>query len=359
MTDDDEARHLHNEFDAAIGPTPPAPDRLGALTSRYAAWRRQRAIAAGAGGAAAVAVIVAVALTIAVGPGGGGNNEVASPTAGPTVAPTAIGSAPDTAAPVTPPPSSSSVASATTTPTTVSPSTPPTETASTPGGAAPTNTGQQTTPPAPTLQGTVVNEAGAPLAGIFVTSLHGVTQTDASGHFTAPTQAGHHGGCLLFSSLPITQPQGGPPAGGDYAWQDWQSANCANDVIANIHIVMHPGADVFGTVRDTAGAPVAGVPVFASLGPTPPYYLTSSCCGVYFGETTDAQGNFRIYGLQPNSSTKVSVREPSYRDGTGGIPVPAVAGGGQATVLTDYGEGCDDTFPSPGCPNYWTPSPNG
>lgn len=356
MTDDDDARHLRNEFDAAIGRTPPSPDRLGALTSRYAAWRRRRAIAAGAGGAAAVAVIVAVALTIAVGPGGGGNNEVASPTAGPTVAPTAIGTAPGTAGPVTPPPSSTIVASATTAPTTVSPSTPRTTTTAPRSGGAATNTSQ---PPAQTLQGTVVNEAGAPLAGIVVTGLDGVTQTDASGHFTAPTNAGHHGGCLLFSSQPMSQPQSGAPAGGDYAWQAWQSPNCGDDVVADIHLVMHPGADVFGTVRDTKGSPVAGVPVFATLlAGGAPAFLTSSCCGLSFAAVTDSQGNYRIYGLTA-ADVKVAVRNPASYGTSSGLGVPATPGSGQPTNLTDYGEGCDSIFPSPGCPNAPPPSPSG
>jgi hypothetical protein len=353
VTEDDEARRLRNEFDAAIGPTPPAPDRLSSLTSRYAAWRRRRAIAAGAGGAAAVAVIVAVGLAVAVGPGrSGGDNEVASP----TVPPTAIGTAPSTpGVPTTPPPSSDAAPTTASAPA-IGPSTSRTTNTPVPNGPSAANTRQSS---APTLQGTVVNEAGAPLAGIFVTGLDGVTQTDANGQFTAPTKAGHHGGCLLFSSQPMSQLTASPPVAGDYAWQDWQSANCTNDVIANIHIVMHPGADVFGTVRDTKGAPVAGVPVFATLlEGGAPAFLTSSCCGLSFAAGTDSQGNYRIYGLTA-AQVKVAVRNPASYGTSSGLGMPATPGSGQPTNLTDYGEGCDSIFPSPGCPNAPPPSPSG
>jgi hypothetical protein len=90
-----------------------------------------------------------------------------------------------------------------------------------------------------------------------VSSYHGVTQTDASGRFVAPASDGHHGGCLLFTSQPLTAPQHGAPAAGDYAWQEWSapSGNCADEVTANIRIVMDPGVDVFGTVRNSAAAP--------------------------------------------------------------------------------------------------------
>jgi hypothetical protein len=171
----------------------------------------------------------------------------------------------------------------------------------------------------------------------------------------APSKAGHHGGCLLFSAQPVFQPISGAPTAGDYAWQEWKSTSCGDDVVANVRIVMHPGADVFGTVHNTAGSPVAGVPVYAALSADAASFLTSSCCGVSFSATTDAQGNYRIYGLQP-STVKVSVRDRANLDGSGGIAVPATPGNGQPTNLRDFGDGCDTVFPDSGCPNA-PPSP--
>lgn len=349
MTEDDDARHLRDEFDAAIGPTPPATDRMGALTSRYAAWRRRRAIAAGAGGVAAVAVMVAVGLTVAIGPGGShGNNEVmVPPTGGPvSISPTATGSAPASPGPAsTPPPSLA--ASANPGPPTVGPTPPPTAT------AQPTQQPQ----PAAGLQGTVVNEAGAPLANIVVTSYFGTTETDANGHFVAPTNGGHQGNCLIFSSVPLQGPQTGPPAGGDYALQEWFGSTTASctDMVADVRVVMHPGADVFGTVHDIHGNPVAGVTVYGTF---PGGYMATLCCGHSFSTVTDAQGRYRIYGFPPEH-VSMAVRVPAEIAPGGGIATPTTAGSGQPVDLTDYGEGCDAVFPGPGCPNAPPPSPSG
>lgn len=354
MTEDDDARRMRDDLDAAIGPTPPAPDRMAALTSRYAAWRRRRAMAAGAGGAAAVALIVVAAVTVAVGPGkSGGSDQVAI---SPTVAPTASGLGPTTPGVTSDPLPSNAVPSISPGSPTVGPVTPTSKNSARPSDTPttttvpPIKTAPPTAPPTATLQGTVVNEAGTPLSGIFVTGLDGVTRTDAGGHFVAPAKAGHHGGCLLFSSQPVFQPASGPLAVGDYAWQEWKSTSCGDDVVANVRIVMHAGADVFGTVRDTAGTPIAGVPVYAALSADAARFLTSSCCGVSFSATTDAQGNYRIYGLQP-STVKVSVRERANLDGSGGIPVLTTPGSGQPANLTDFGENCDNVFPDSGCPN--------
>lgn len=344
MTDnDDTSRRLRAQLDAAMGETPPAGDRMQSLTSRYDSWRRRRALTAAGAGIAAIAAVVGVGFAIAVGPGKSalkpGNQISISPTAGPA-----------------------SVA-----PSTVAPSSLPAPSASAPTSAPPVSRGQ-TAPPAAgastttkgsaalTLHGTVVDETGKPLPGIYVTGFDGTTTTDRRGAFVAPTAAGRHGGCLLFSSQPLSHPEGGKPASGDYAWQQWTppSGDCAQEAVADIHIVMHAGADVFGTVRDNNSAPVAGVAVYGTLGSDGRVFLSTSCCGFSFGAVTDSVGQFRIYGEQPGQ-TVVALRDPWLVGGSGGHGIPATAGSGQPISLTDFGRNCDSNFPNPTCPNASPP----
>ncbi len=339
MTDnDDTSRRLRAQLDAAMGPTPPAGDRMQTLTSRYDSWRRRRALTAVGAGLAAIAAVVGVGFAIAVGPGKSapqpGNQVSISPTAGPASGAPSSPPAPSASAPTSAPPVSG-------------------------GQTAPPAAGASTTTKAsaaPALRGTVVDETGKPLPGIYVTGFDGMTTTDRRGAFVAPTAAGRHGGCLLFSSQPLSHPQGGRPASGDYAWQQWTppSGDCAQEAVADIHIVMHAGADVFGAVRDNNGAPVAGVAVYGTLGSDGRMFLSSSCCGVSFGAVTDSAGHFRIYGEQPGQTT-VALRQPWAVGGSGGHGYPATAGSGQAIDLTDFGPNCDSNLPDPACPNASPP----
>jgi hypothetical protein len=340
MTDnDDTSGRLRAQLDAAMGPTPPARDRMQALTSRYDSWRRRRALTAAGAGLAAVAAVVSVGFAIAVGPGKSahqpGNQISVAPTTDPGSGSPSGPPAPSASAPTSAPPASAG-------------QTVP------PAAAASTTT---RTPAAPGLGGTVVDETGKPLAGIYVTGFDGMTQTDSKGVFVAPTSRGRHGGCLLFSSQPLSRPQSGAPGTGDYAWQQWTppSGDCAQEALADVHVVMHPGADVFGTVRDNNGAPVAGLAVYSTLGAEGRVFLGTSCCGVSFGAVTDSAGHYRIYGEQPGRTT-VALRQPWAPGGSGGHGYPATAGSGQPVDLTDFGSNCDSTFPDPTCPNA-SPTP--
>jgi hypothetical protein len=265
--------------------------------------------------------VIAVGITVAVGPGHSNR-----PDTGVAVLPTATPS----------PTSSSPSASSLTSPVQSRTSTPPGQSARAPANAA-------------ALQGIVVDEAGKPLPHIYVTSFHGVTQTDLGGRFIAPTSDGHHGGCLLFTSQPIWAVQHGTPAGGDYAWQDWfaPSGHC-EEFSGDIRIVMRPGVDVFGTVRDASGAPVAGVAVYSTM---QSQIMSTSCCESNFGTLTDNQGHYVIYGQQPGGTT-MSVRLQYSNDGGGGIGYPTTTGSGTPMDLVDYGSpGCDRYFPDSSCPN--------
>jgi hypothetical protein len=199
----------------------------------------------------------------------------------------------------------------------------------------------------------VLNEAGKPLPHIYVNSQHGVTQTDGNGRFVAPVSHGHHGACLLFTSQPLSVPQQedvGP--GGDYAWQAWPASNatnCTRDITADLRIIMHPGADVFGTVRDSAGRPAVGVVIFSSID------VEFMSAGIYdptFEAITDSQGNYRIYGDQQGESVGVSLSmDPQTAIGSHGR-----AGSGTPVDITDYGPICNTIFPSSSCTNASPPA---
>jgi hypothetical protein len=321
-------------FDAAIGPTPTVPGRLEALVARHARWRRRRAVAAGVAGFAAVALVgVGVSFAMVPGPANPPDIDVViSPS--PTRTPTPIPSPPDGS----PSPARSADQSAP---------------LSTPPPPPPTTASASARTDAPALTGVVVDETGRALPHIYVTDLRGVTQTDANGRFVAPSSDNHNGGCLVFSSQPIGQPQRGAPAGGDYAWQIWEppSGKCGEDAVADIRVVMRSGADVFGTVRDATGAPVAGVTVYSTVDADGGiWFMSSMCCHAVFSTVTDSQGRYRIYG-QHAGHTTMSVRAPYYQDGMGALGYPANAGSGAPADLVDYGPDCNNAWPGPSCPN--------
>jgi len=333
--DDDNSRRLRNELDAAIGPTPPTGDRMRALVSRYDSWRRRRALTAAGAGFAAVAAVIGVGVAIAVGPGRSGNpptHEISvSPTAGPVSGSPSSPPSPSTSGSAIPAPSGSGTASATTA-----------------VGAPPT----ATAPAAPTSQGTVVDEAGRPLAGIYVygSFFKAVTRTDRNGHFVAPTVDGQQMSCLLFTSEPLTQD--GTPPSGDFAWQEWQArSDTCLGAIGDIRIVMHPGFEVFGTVRDVKGNPVAGVTVYSTFGRDGRMIFSTNQGGVGFATTTDSAGRYHFYGEQPGLTTLTVRQAFGLASSDSGIPYQATAGSGQPVDLTDYGPGCDNGWPDPGCPN--------
>lgn len=335
---DDEKRRWRAAFDAAIGPTPQAPDRMHALTTRYADWRRRRRILLSTGAASFAALAVAAAgIAIAVGPGHSTHPPDTTPVISSTAPPSPSSVSPS---PSAPPGSTSASPKPTSTPT----PTPPDQSAS----VGSTTSG---------LQGVVVDEAGKPLPHIYVTSWKGVTQTGVDGRFVAPASSdGHHGACLLFSSQPLWTSEHGAPSGGDYAWQAWpapNTSNCAPEVNANLRIVMHPGADVFGTVRDPAGAPVAGVTVYSTIDV---FFMSTSAEPPHFATVTDSEGRYRIYGQQQAVGTAMSVRQPPGAPCFGGLAYPAAAGSGAPVDLPDYGEDCDRPFAPSNCPNASPPA---
>lgn len=331
---DDEQRRWRAAFDAAIGATPQPPDRMQALTRRYAGWRRRRRILLSTGAASFAALAVAGAgIAIAVGPG----HSTHPPDTTPVISSTT-------------PPSPSSVSPSPSTPlgsTSASPTPTSTPTPTLPSQSA--SVGSNTSG----LQGVVVDEAGTPLPHIYVNSQHGVTQTDANGRFVAPvSDGGHHGACLLFTSQPLYTNQRGAPPGGDYAWQAWPAANtsnCAPEVNANLRIVMHPGADVFGTVRDTAGAPVAGDVVYSSI---PVEFMSAGMYHPLVAAITDSQGHYRIYGDQQGEPASATLNiDPQTQIVSGDRSGSVTAGSGTPLDITDYGPGCNTVFPLPSCPN--------
>ena len=336
---DDEQRRLRAAFDAAIGATPQAPDRMQALTRRYADWRRRRRILLSTGAASFAALAVAGAgIAIAVGPG----HSTHPPDTTPVISSTT-------------PPSPSSASSSSVSP---SPSTPP-ESAS----ASPTPT---PTPPsqlpsvgssASGLRGVVVDEAGNPLPHIYVNSQHGVTQTDANGRFVAPVSDGHQDGCLLFTSQPLYTNQRGAPPGGDYAWQAWPAPDppsCPRDITADLRIVMRPGADVFGTVRDPVGAPVAGAVVYS---PIPVQFMSAGVYHPHVDAITDSQGRYHFYGFQKGEPAGVTLNlDPQTQIVSGNTSGSVTAGSGTPLDITDYGPGCNTIFPLPSCPNASPPA---
>jgi hypothetical protein len=149
-----------------------------------------------------------------------------------------------------------------------------------------------------TISGTVVDETGAPLAGICVAAEDGVhptygfgwAQTDATGRYTM-----------------TDVPEGSHVVAFNTCWDESHESEFYDGVmhpsaaqrvtvhggqdVAGIDAVLSDGAVVTGTITDANGGPLAGICVSAA--PLPSDYLTHR----YRSTTTDAAGNYRLAGV--------------------------------------------------------------
>lgn len=136
-----------------------------------------------------------------------------------------------------------------------------------------------TASPALTGEGTVRDEAGAPLAGAYVTAVgSGLwSRTDEIGRYTLP----------LYSSTPTLLVHGSNGEATAAGRSGPLRLDRDRGIVPLPELVAQPAGTIRGTLRDSAGDPVAGVPVVIEGE------------GVYRICESGTSGRFRLRGLVP------------------------------------------------------------